>query len=382
MESHPTQTPPLSDSQMDQHQSRFYKADPVARWLIDRWRLKPIGFGFLIGILTAVVYLTAAWLSGTLMSKPGQVGLLGDWLPWMWVCFLNPIIMGYYLWSFTAIAALLQELEDSDTVDISSDDLRVIAAPYQQSWRKFLALGIGICSGVVMYFSQLQLKNWTGGVVPSAAVALLGVFYIYMGSMLILTLITNIWALHYTFAQKHLKVNPLHPDRCGGLRPLSQYSLKTAYLAAVFGILVGLIEYQYITQNRTLSLNSPVHLLVLLHIALSLACFFGPLLAAHTGMQEAKERLLSTIAHQFHKDYSQIHTSLDADAETLKKQSAKLQELRAFYTTTDEFPVWPFDVSTFRRYLLSATTPLLPLILGVLQKAVPALLKSWGVPLG
>lgn len=380
--SDPVHSVPVDSALAHPYPRELYRADPVACWVIDRLHLNPVSFGFLIGLLTAGVYLIAAAISGTLLSKPGHVGLLDDWLPWMWVCFLNPIIMGYYLWSFTAIATLLQDLEAADAVEITAEDLKRVALPYQQAWRKFLALGIGVCGGIIMYFSQLRLNNWTGGTIPSAAVALLGVFYIYMGSMLVLTLITNVWVLHRTFVQKPLTVNPLHPDRCGGLRPLSQYSLKTAYLAAVFGVLVGLIEYQFIIQHRTLTLNSPVHLLLLLHIALSLACFFGPLLAAHNGMQAAKEALLRTIAHQFHKDYSQIHTNLEADAETLKKQAAKLQELRSFYTVTDEFPVWPFDVTTFRRYLLSVTTPLLPVIVGVVQKGLPNLLKAWGIPLG
>jgi hypothetical protein len=95
-------------------------------------------------------------------------------------------------------------------------------------------------------------------------------------------------------------------------------------------------------------------------------------------MKRAKEGLLHEIARQFQTDYSQIRTSLTGDAETLKTGSEKIKELRAFYTLTDEFPVWPFDVQTFRRFLLTVPAPLLPLI----PKLIEALLKKWGVPLG
>jgi len=83
-------------------------------------------------------------------------------------------------------------------------------------------------------------------------------------------------------------------------------------------------------------------------------------------------------AQQFQEDYLQIHANQTKDAETFKKGTEKIKELRAFYTLTDEFPVWPFDVQTFRQYLLTAPTPLLPL----LPKLIGPLLKKWGIDLG
>jgi hypothetical protein len=80
-------------------------------------------------------------------------------------------------------------------------------------------------------------------------------------------------------------------------------------------------------------------------------------------MKKAKEELLSEIGKQFQADYQRTHKSLDVDAEVLKKESAKLQELRSLYTLTNEFPVWPFDVTTLRQYLLSVITPLFPLLI-------------------
>ncbi|MEH2081048.1 MAG: hypothetical protein V7K89_13900 [Nostoc sp.] len=45
----------------------------------------------------------------------------------------------------------------------------------------------------------------------------------------------------------------------------------------------------------------------------------------------------------------------------MKKEATKPQKLRSIYTLTNDFPVWPFDVTTFCQYLLSVLTPLLPL---------------------
>jgi hypothetical protein len=122
-----------------------------------------------------------------------------------------------------------------------------------------------------------------------------------------------------------------------------------------------------------------VHLIIPLYLLLSSACFFGPLWAAHAGMNRAKEGLLHDIAQQFQRDYAQIQSSLSGDAESLMKSIEKVKELRSIYTLTDEFPVWPFDMQTFRRFLLTVPSPFLPLILGVLQKLIASWLKQHGI---
>lgn len=347
----------------------FYRADPLARLLLDRWRLTPVSFGLLCSVVTAALYLLVALISNTLVLQSGH-GLLQDWLPWLWVLAFNPVVAGYYLWAIKAIISLIYSLERSEVMDVSQEEIEQVSQLYQPRWRALLALVIAVGQSLFFLVSRANLKNWTGsGALPALAGAIATLVVVYMGSMLVLTLITNVQLLHQVLGNKKLNINPLHPDSCGGLRTLSRYSLNTAYLAAVFGAMIGLIEYQFITQGLA-GLNSPLHLLIVLYIVLSLACFFGPLLAAHQGMKEAKERLLSAIAKQFQEDYSRIQSSLHADAETLKKESAKIQELRSFYTLTNEFPVWPFDLKTFRSYLLSVTTPLIPPLIAIAQKLV------------
>ena len=368
--------------QKSSHKRSFYRSAPIAYFLIEKLHLPPLAFALLsIPISTGLCLLTA-WVSNTLWSKPGQMGLLQDWLPWVWVLLINPVVLGYYLWSFQAIDKVIEDLEASNIVktsELETDPLKL----RNQEWRKFLALGSAVTFSIFVFITRSGLNaSWTGSGLLPALVATSATFaMVYTGSMLILNLITNIWVLHRILGEKDLKVNPLHPDRCGGLRPLSDYSLKTAYLAAVLGIMVGLIEYQFITQGVGRRYWF-AHLIVPLHIALSIACFFGPLLAAHRGMRRAKDELLNQIARQFQADYSQIHDRLTGDAEILKKGTEKIQGLRAFYTLTDEFPVWPFDVQTFRRFLLTVPAPLFPPLVGLLPKLIKPLLKKWGIELG
>lgn len=342
----------------------FYSADPVARLLINKYSLKPISLGLISILIASIVYLIAATISHTLTLDGKYLGLLQDWFAWVWVCLLNPVIFGYYLWSFKAIYNLIQYLQKTDIVDVAETEINSVLSPYEQKWRKFLALGIAIAFGIWYFSVQKNVYNWTGsdGGLPALIGAINGVAIFYSGTILVLTLITNVWVLHKLLGSKKLNINPLHPDRCGGLSILSQYSLNTAYLVAIFGMMITLSNYQFIVQGIAQKYWY-FNLIIILYIPLSLICFFGPLLAARKGMRRAKEELLSEIGKQFQADYQRTHKSLGVDAEVLKKESAKLQELRSLYTLTNEFPVWPFDVKTFRQYLFSVATPLFPLLI-------------------
>ncbi|MDZ8241625.1 MAG: hypothetical protein RMZ69_31560 [Nostoc sp. ChiQUE01a] len=342
----------------------LYRADPVVRWLIDKRQLTPVGLGILSILITSGVYLIAATVTKTLILHEKHLGLLQDWFAWVWICLLNPVIFGYYLWSFKAFYRLIQYLEKSDIVDTTEAEIKLVLLSYQKSWRQFLALGTAIAFGIWYFSVQKDVYNWTGsdGGIPALTGAINAVAIFYAGAVLVLNLTTNVWLLHELLGNKQLKINPLHPDRCGGLSQLSQYSLNTAYLAAIIGSMITLSKYQFISQGIAQEYWY-FNFIILLYIPISLICFFGPLLAARKGMRKAKEELLGDIAKQFQADYVQIQKSLSSDAEALKKETAKLQELRSLYTLTNEFPVWPFDVTTFRQYLLSVVTPLVPVLL-------------------
>lgn len=362
---------------------KFYRSDPIADFIFQKLRLSPVSFGLLSVLLAIGIYLFVAWVSDTLWTKPGQTGLLQDPIPWVLIFLICPVVYGYYLWSFEAIDHVIRNLEASDVLETDSDEIDKISyQAYSQKWRKLITISSSVIFSIFVFSTRQGLKNsWTSSAsLPIATVTIATLVTVYMGTTVVLNFITNIWILHQILGKKGVKlnINPLHPDRCGGLQALSDYALKTAYLVAVLGILIGAMEYQYITQGVGTEYWF-VHLTIPMYILLSIACFFGPLLAAHRGMQTAKRELLHQIARQFQTDYELIHNSLQGDAKALKEGSEKIKEIRAFYSLTDEFPVWPFDVQTFRRFLLTVPAPLLPILAGALQKLFSMLLKKWGI---
>ncbi|MCW5316817.1 hypothetical protein GTQ43_24265 [Nostoc sp. KVJ3] len=362
----------------------LHRFDPVAYLVIEKFRLSPLTFGLLAAVTATGVYLFTAWISGTLWSKDKQIGLLQDGIPWLVGILINPVTLGYYLWSFQAIDQVIQELETSDVLETDKFKIdQFVTNLYSQKWRNISALASAIFFSTIVFITRSRLEDsWTSSSLLAKFTITIATFaVVYMGSILVLNLITNIWIFYRILGKKDLDINPLHPDRCGGLRCLSDYSLKTAYLVGVLGILISVIEYQVITQDFGKGFWF-VHLVIPLYIFLSMECFFGPLLAAHSGMKKAKEESLHKIARQFRAEYSGIYNSLAEDAEAFKKKSEKIQQLRTLYTMTDDLPVWPFDVKTFRRYLLTVPTPLIGILIGIGKKLLINILKQQGIKLG
>ena len=355
------------------------KHDPLARLLRDRFSLNPVSLALLSALITLLTFLSVALLTNTLVSTQDQVGLLNDESIWVWELLIKPVILGYYLWESEAVENLFVGLNKSRAASISDHEISSSIKLHQRRWKTWISTVIAIIGIFTYIFSRKDLSSWgSSGIWPAMVSAAFGSISTYASSMLILGLILNVWIIQKTIKDKELNINPLHPDRCGGLRPLSQYSLKTAYLAAIFGIMIGFTEYRFITQSVD-SKYWLLHLGIPIYLLISLLCFFGPLLAAHGQMKSAKEKMLDNIASQFQDDYARISKNLCLKAEELKKEVEKIRELQSFYSLTDEFPVWPFDVQTIRRYVVAVLAPLLPPLIGFLQKIVGAAFNQIGI---
>jgi hypothetical protein len=177
--------------------------------------------------------------------------------------------------------------------------------------------------------------------------------------------------LRQTLRNKQFNVNPLHPDLCGGLRALSEYSIKIAYLVAGVGLMIGLTEYRYIAGELDQKYWI-IHLGIPVYLVVATASFFAPLSTAHDGMKEAKKKLLDNIARQFWSDYSLTQNGLAKDADSVQADVSKIQQLRTLYEMTEKFPVWPFDVSTLRTFIASVTSPIFAILLGLVSEFLSA----------
>lgn len=355
-------------------QEAFYQADPLAKLFVGRLKFTPLKAVLITIGIALLGALSLATITGSLLPNSNQIGFLQSWIGWIWGFVIAPIVTGYYVWIANAIGDLLLKLQKSETIEIQKLDIDNVVPIYKSPFRFYFSVSCAVILGVVYVLTRSDLPGWASAnsiILGSTTTTML--LLGYMVGILATTLIANVWALQVIFKKKKLKLNPLHPDRCGGLKALSDYSLKTVYLAAAAGFVIGLSEYRFMTYDILLKYWY-IHLSIPLYLIITTISFFAPLSAAHNGMKDAKEELLAHIAQHFRKNYAETYSRLDKSPEKLRGEIDKVQQLHILYDLTDKFPVWPFDVTTLRRFFASATTPFIPLIVGLLSQFVSKLL--------
>lgn len=344
---------------------KFYRHDPAAHLLINWLKLNPLK------IVLIMLFITAVY---SVINPPDST------LFYVWRLLLYPSLAGYYLWASSSMFYLLTDLEQRSIINITEADWSLSLRIYRLSIWKYLSICLAIISGALFLFSRPNYRNSFLSLPWLGLLKILGaMFGSYMAFMTTAILIINAWLIWAILRPKEIEVEPLHPDRCGGLKPLSRYSLKSAYLIATFGTIIGLIEYRLIIRG-IIDEFWFIHLSIPIYIILSLAAFFVPLITAHLEMESTRNVLLKELSTQFQNDYKQLMVlALSSDTELLSKAKEKVKQLEEIYERTSKFPVWPFDIQSLRQYVLSLMAPLVPLLIAILQKLIEFWLKKWGV---
>ena len=224
---------------------KFYKGDPLARFLIDRLHLSPGAFALAWTIVVFFVGFFASFASGTLITESGRVGFFQDMYNVIWNFGITPMLAGYYLWGSNAVGRLLQNLQGSEVVEISDEEINRLVRIYHHPWRIILSIAVALIVGIIFLSARDDVQGYESATnLARYGITLTFTIGAYTVTMLTINLVTNVLVLRKILADKEFHVNPLHPDRCGGLRALSDYSVKIAYLVAAAGIVIGLIEYR------------------------------------------------------------------------------------------------------------------------------------------
>lgn len=365
---------------------KAYLSDPFARFVIDRLRLTPLLLVLIMLGITALVDVVSYRLSPATfwesLERSGWVSAPGNWRDLLgygvYIYFVGPLVFGVYIWISKAAADLFYKLRDSEA----------LVAP-REAYDAFIH-GEGT--------SLERVHNHRGWTIASAVVALaLAVGYSAMACdwppaprwvrivkvvfgylpawyaicQIVAREAATTWGLRQIFTRFEIYPNPLHPDRAGGLRPIQDYALRFSYFIALAGIGVGLLGF--VEWNVTAALSARMIILIILYLVLAVVFFFLPLWSAHEAMAGAKRRLLADISRRFQEGYTRAWADLKEESAGLQPALEKVQDIHSLYQLTDEFPVWPFDVNTLRRFAATVTAPLVPLALDILWNFVKSL---------
>jgi len=186
-------------------------------------------------------------------------------------------------------------------------------------------------------------------------------FYTFLFA--IYNIVLTVIILRRLFRTRVIRILPLHPDKCGGLTSISQYTLRIAYGIASAGLVIsGAVVFAL--QTETLANSYPIILGMVAYIIFAPVLFFWPLGTAHTAMREAKDAQLLELAQRFDEIYQRLKDDYTNDAD-FEKDWKKLENTKKIYGIAQDFPIWPFDTTSLRRFFAVVTAPLLPALVSI-----------------
>ena len=143
--------------------------------------------------------------------------------------------------------------------------------------------------------------------------------------------------LHNTF---DFQIRPLHPDKCGGLKPVGDFCIAINYIVFIFFIVI----VAFYTLPHGEGLNLSLYFGLPLYIFFAMFFFFYPLWPIHDSMKTQKSDLSRKPDEELDSDYREM---LD---DIIDKGGA------------NKIPTWPFKVSGVALFLIAVFVPVLSVI--------------------
>lgn len=284
---------------------------------------------------------------------------------------LPPLAAGFYHWISYAPGKLIDRLLESDVLKhLYEENLPELKQWISYAQKLFgnpiwpvLSIIVVVAAFVLPEILESQPTRppgehaWVSGIIMIPAFGLGW----YMVCMIVAREFCVIKSVGRLFKGMPIKLYPWHPDRCGGLGYLSQYALRFSYFIGIAGFGLSLLTFQAI-QADTISQDFLLMFALVAYAFLAPYCFFATLGTAHQAMQAVKEKQLAVISGQFNRVYQSSQEALEEEnPEILKGLVEKIENIQRLQKITEAFPVWPFDVTSIRRFFAAVVGSLLPL---------------------
>ena len=315
-----------------------------------RWLSYPIKC-LLFGVALWVTGFIVAYLSGSSHSFIQQYGFLTTCLVvgltlWVLIRFFKKIDDTFIKLELTS--AMLDEF--FEWVE-KKEGSRLAFFGYYSS-----AIGFGIIGFLFSYFvlpsgQPFQTPPW---VVNEATLGYLVVWYALIFFMIGACIAKAVGAIRIIrhFCKEYIKsenLMPLNPDKTGGLRLLGKLCLELDMAVAIPSI----VFIVYFIKGVTI-FNAYTLAFLFVYTLLLAIIFFLPITPAHDAMFDAKEKELQKLSTLFRDFYSAIS---DRKKALDPKYLEGLRSLHFLYEEVNKMAVWPLDIRTIARFLVTSFLP-------------------------
>jgi hypothetical protein len=337
--------------------------DPLVQ-LFARWRLKPYAVCLIVALYGALHALVLPALFGHLRTAGGVVGVVDDWPNLVIILLLLPFVLGYYAWQ----PAIIQTLYDGIAHRAAHNPAaapRAAALLRPLGWPLWTVIGCTVgaleCVWWIAAIRGLTLLSWQNvNWVMAASLLPLRFIIFYALVFMLVRQLTVLFGLNQFFIEFSVEIQPLHPDRAGGLRMLGDYVFTNGLVVAIVGLILGM-ELLRVRADVAVVTPELYGELALYFLAAPTVFFLLPLYSAHIRMVEAKQKLLAEIAEQFDLEYRVLLEGLRQDVLKLEEVE-RLEAIQKIYEIAQSSPDWPFNLALISKFGAAVLLPvLLPL---------------------
>ena len=330
------------------------------------------------------------------IGPQGRTGLpvFFDNISWsISMIFLFPFLVSLTLKYYHEIHKLFEFLQKQITQDHNNQgDLDEFYTWLDRRFNSYWVTGItlGLTIGLnFWYFYQILnngLRSWMTNGSHFCSVSTHGLGFTTVGlyaaviQIVLIYWVLNLlwrgavlaWGLHEFFNKRNfpIRIQPLHPDRCCGLRKIGDTAMLLNLILFILGIYISLkVIDKIIIQGTSLGADIGNPIMLGGYLILAPLLFFFPLGAAHRQMTDARERFLKPVSQKCEQLFNQLaNASLDDKGRTAVKTISELDT--AIIRLQKEIAVWPFDFRSLQAFVVTIVFPILPIVLPYVTKII------------
>ncbi|MCK4454648.1 hypothetical protein KAU51_04900 [Candidatus Parcubacteria bacterium] len=180
-----------------------------------------------------------------------------------------------------------------------------------------------------------------------------------------------VWYIRKLTTKFDLNIQPLHPDNCGGLKPLGDlcfYNVFTLIPATIWIAIWSLLWSKYWIYYGQENIPNYAAIGLVIFLIGIIFSFFYPLYVIHKSMIKKKVAHMKAVDEITNK----INTTLKSITKNVKnldkdkgdKFLTDIKYLKDIYNETEKFPVWPIDIKIKIKF---ASSIIIPTIIAISQ---------------
>ncbi|MHC4749300.1 MAG: hypothetical protein ACYTFW_05440 [Planctomycetota bacterium] len=347
---------------------------------------------FITAFLLYGIPLIVVWIKvpNVLFSDPDSglnVGFLADWSLMFGFLVTLPMLVIFILSERSMVPrriagivserAIYRGKNSSDFVSLWNKRYKIVNV-FGQLGGLLVAFLASLANYKFLYITE-GLTVWGGG---GNKVNVAGWFFLFwqvplfywLGSIYISQGVATIFLLFSITRNFEVKIWPFHYDNCCGLKAVGYIGMRNQYLLAVAGL--NLLALLAVNLKRGDPRTIPLLVMCFVgYITLGPVIFIGPLLAFRKIMLLAKQAEQQKVATKLQQEYTRIMNELD-NGLIAKEDEEIIDRLQKLKDLVNRIPVWPFDISTMRRFLTVYIFPLLTGLVSLLVSYIITALKA------